>query len=92
MVELDAGERAVRLHEIRDSFKRRDVVVRPDAKIAVGAPDARINGGSFRENDSGAAQREPSQMNEMPVVRQAFLGGVLAHRRNDDAVSRRPAP
>ena len=48
------------------------------------------DGGDMRrlgEHDAGAAGRAGAEVLDMPVVPQAVVGAVLAHRRDDDAVA-----
>ena len=40
----------------------------------------------FREHQSGAADGTRPEIDEMPVVGKPVVAGVLAHRRDDDAV------
>src|SRR5258706_1261746 len=60
----------------------------PDAGIAVGDAPALLDRGGFDEHDARAALGELAQMHEMPVADVAVERGVLAHRRDDDAVAR----
>ena len=41
---------------------------------------------SFDHKQSGAGIRQHAEMREVPVIGDAIIGAVLAHRRNDDAV------
>ncbi len=50
-----------------------------------------FDGGGFGEYQAGAAGGHLAQMHEMPVVREAVVRRVLAHRGNDDAVLQRDA-
>ena len=40
------------------------------------------------EDEAGAADRAAAEMHQVPVVREAVLARILAHRRDDDAVAK----
>ena len=64
-----------------------DVIVFPDAEI-LGA-DAAFggDGAGFCEDEGGAADGAAAEVDEMPVVREAIVAGILAHGGDDDAVA-----
>ena len=62
------------------------VLGRPDAQIAMGDAAAFFHRGGLAEDQPGTAQRELAEMDIVPFVGQALAGGVLAHRRYDDAI------
>ncbi|MGY4316407.1 hypothetical protein ACVWW1_005734 [Bradyrhizobium sp. JR3.5] len=80
MRELDRGHRAVVLQEGGDAFERRDLLVVPDADIAVG--DASFGGDrrGLDHHEPGAALGELAEMHEVPVIGEAVGCRVLAHR------------
>lgn len=57
-------------------------------KAQVGPADAatRLDRGGFQDQQAGAGLRQVAQVHGMPVAGAAVFGGVLAHRRDDDAV------
>src|SRR5262245_37942565 len=60
----------------------------PYSHIAVRDAPALLHRSSLDEHDAGAALRELAEVHEVPVGDVAVLGRVLAHRRDDDAISR----
>ena len=86
--ELDGRQRALRAHELGDAGEPRNVGVVPDARIAVRDAAARLHCGRLDEHDARAALGELAEVHQVPVGHMAFARRVLAHRRNDDAVTR----
>ena len=91
VVTCAAGDGPLGMNEVDGAPERCDVIVAPQAGIAVGNAAARLDGRCFCEHKTGATHREPAEMSEVPVVQHAVLGGVLAHRRDDDTVAQRHA-
>ena len=60
--------------------------VGPDAQIAMGDTAFGRDGCGFREDQAGARPRQISQMNQMPILRQAVFGRILTHRGDDDSI------
>ncbi len=60
------------------------VVVQTD--IAIGDPPVRADRGGFDRQGARPRHGELAQMNLVPVGHRAVFGGILAHRRDDDAV------
>src|SRR5262249_25736457 len=87
--ELHAGERFLSVDELHDPRKPRDVRIVVDAEIvradAADCADRRRLGHHERRPSDRAA----SEVYEVPVVGEAVDAGVLAHRRDDDAVRER---
>ena len=73
----------------RDALQRLEVLVAPDAEILRRDPPLRRHRRRFGEHQRGAADRARSEMGEVPVVGVAVVAGILAHRRNPDAVGER---
>ena len=65
----------------RDHRPRSPCVMRPSAE----------HGSRLGEDEPEAAHRELAEMHEMPVVGEAVVRRVLAHRRDDGAVAQREA-
>jgi hypothetical protein len=86
---LNARDCALRDDEARDPRKRLEVLLAPNAEILRRNPPLRRNCRGFREHKPGAANRARGQMSEMPVVGVAVDRGILAHRRNADAIGER---
>ena len=91
MGELNAGDRALAFDEARDPFERLEVFVAPDAKVLRGDPPFGRDRRRFGENQASAADRARGQMGEMPITGKTILAGILAHRRNADAIGKRDA-
>ena len=73
---------------MRDHMRERRLIrvgIEPKAAMrdAADALDMR----RFNDEEPGAGIRQHAKMREMPVIGTAIVGAVLAHRRDDDAVS-----
>jgi hypothetical protein len=84
--DLDSGDGSVGFEEAADFREGFHVCVVVDS--AVGRADASFggDGGGFDHHESRSADGPRSEVDEMPVVGEAVLRGVLAHRRDADAV------
>ncbi len=80
MRELDRGHCAVVLQESGDALERSDLLVVPDADIAMS--DAALGGHrrGLDHHEPGAALGKLTQMNKMPVIGEAIGCRILAHR------------
>ena len=87
MGELDAGAAPWLVEEIDDAGQRGDLLVLPEAEIAIGNPALGAYAGRFDDNEAEAAHGEAAEMHEMPVVGEAVPGRILAHRGDDGAVA-----
>jgi 2,5-diketo-D-gluconate reductase A len=83
---LNARDCALVVDEARDPRERLEVLLAPNAEILRRNPPLRRNRRGFREHKPGSANCARSQMSEMPVVGAAVDRGILAHRRNADAI------
>ena len=86
MGDLHSRHGAVGAEKRGDGFQRRGMIGRPNAEIAVGDTPALFDRGGFAEHQPRPAQRELAEMDFVPIVGQAVIGGVLAHGRNDHPV------
>jgi len=77
---------ALPVQEVHDSGERGDVVVLPDAEVVRGDSPLGKNSGGFREDEACTSGGAAAKMDQMPVVGEAVAAGVLAHRRDSDAV------
>jgi hypothetical protein len=86
---LNARHGALAFDEARDAGERLDMGIAPDAHIA--GRDAAIarDGGGLHHDEAHAARRAAAEMHEVPVIGEAFMRGILAHGRHDDAVLER---
>jgi hypothetical protein len=84
--ELNRRVCALPMQEVHDAGERGDVVVLPDAEVVRGDAPFGKDGGGFREDKSCTSDGAAAQMDQMPVVGEAVAAGVLAHRRDSDAV------
>jgi hypothetical protein len=64
------------------------VFVFPNAEVGRRDAAARLDGRSLGEDESGASDSAAAQVDEMPVIREAVFGGILAHWRDDDAMAK----
>ena len=89
MGDLDAGHAAGGLDRGDGGAEGIGLGVVPEAEAARG--DAAFGGDARRLDDqqAGAAAREGGEVNLVPVIQDAVLGHVLAHRRDRDAVAER---
>src|SRR5581483_9003591 len=87
--ELNACDRALRFHELHDGSECARMFFRPDAAVPCGDASGRRDGARLDEDETGAAHRAAAEVNVMPFVGQAALARVLAHRRDEDAISER---
>ena len=93
MRDLDAELRgagpARRLHDARE---RGFVVVGVKPEAAVRDAAGALDMGCFHNDQRGAGIGQHAEMHQVPVIGAAVVGGILAHRRNDNAVGKpRPA-
>ena len=84
--ELNAGDGALRLDEAGDPLERLEMLFAPDAEILRRNPSFGRDRRRLGEDEARAADRARGEMGEMPVVGKTVLAGILAHRRNADAV------
>ena len=89
MGELDARGGAFGVEEIDDAGERRDLGIIPEAEVAVGNAGFGQDAGGFEDDEAEAAQGEAAEVDEVPVVGEAVLRRILAHRRDDRAVAKR---
>jgi hypothetical protein len=81
------GDRALLPDESRDARQHFDVRILPDAEIGGRDAAARLDGRGFRNHQSRAAYRAAAQMHQVPIVGEAVVARILAHRRDGDAVA-----
>ena len=86
--QLDAGDRALLVDEMRGAGERLEMPVAPDTQVLWGDAAFRRDRGGFGEDQAGAADGAAGEMHEVPVVRHALAGGILAHGRDADAVAK----
>ena len=87
MRQLDAGRRPLRLDETGQPGQRLALLVGPEAEIGGGDPAGRRHGGRLDNHQARPADGAASGVHEVPVVREAVLGRVLAHGRHEHAVA-----
>jgi len=58
----------------------------PQAQIGPADAAARLDRGGFQDQQAGTGLRQVAQVHGVPVAGATVFGGVLAHRRDDDAV------
>lgn len=87
--ELNAGETSLVVNEADDGREGFGVTVAPDAEVFGADAGFGRNGGGFAKDDCGASDGAAAKVDEVPVVGEPVLAGVLAHRRNSNAVAGR---
>jgi hypothetical protein len=85
--QLDAGHRALRGDKARDPRQRLDLRVVPQPGVPRADPAIGRHGRRLANDQRRAAGRAAAQMNEMPIIGHAVLRGILAHRRDTDAIA-----
>src|SRR3954469_6962501 len=88
MAELDGGNRVGPAQKIGDSAIAGHMLIVVDARAPIRFATNRRDGRFLAKDDSGAAECELAQMDQMPIGRTTIVGAVLAHRRDDDPVAR----
>jgi len=61
-------------------------IVVPQAKVARGNAANRLNRGGLNNQQARPGKRQLPKMDAMPCGGLAFAGGILTHRRNNNAV------
>ncbi len=87
MRELDAELGVAHAARLRDhARKRRLVVVAVEAETAVGDAAGTLDMRRLDDHQRGAGMRHHAEMHQVPVIGAAVVAGILAHRRDDEAV------
>ena len=84
--QLNTGHRALGSDETRDALQRFDLCVIPQPKVLGGNAAIGSYGGGFGENQPGTTDGTAAKVHQVPIIGQAILRRVLAHRRDRDAV------
>jgi hypothetical protein len=85
--QLDAGDRALLIDEVRGAGEGLEMAVAPNTQVLWGYAALRRDCGCFGEHQAGAADGTAGEMHEVPVVGHALARGILAHRRDADAIA-----
>ena len=86
MPELNTCRGALGMDERNDLGEPIDVGIIPEAEVARRDSALWKNGGCLSKYESRTADGASREMDEVPIVHEAVLCGVLAHRRYRDAV------
>ena len=90
MRQLNAELRRSDPPAMRDNMGKRIFAgVRIEAEAAMGDPTVAFDMGGFNNKQAGAGIGEHAEMSEMPIIGDAVIGAVLAHRRYDDTIRKR---
>jgi len=84
--QLDASHRALGGDKTGDALQRFDLLVVPQAQVLCRDAAIGSHGGGLGENQPGAADGTTAEVHQMPVIGQSIVTGVLAHRRDGNAV------
>ena len=86
--ELDADRAPWRVHEVHDPAPGLGLLVVPDPGVLRGDPALGRDRRGLGEDQPEPAGRAGAEVHQVPVVGDAVGRGVLAHRRQPDAVAR----
>jgi hypothetical protein len=88
MGKLYSCQCATRVDEVGNPPKRSDVLIIPDTQILRRDHSVVQYGCSFSHDNAGSPHCKSSQVSQVVITRHSSstLGGVLAHRRDDDAI------
>ena len=89
MGELNSGNGSVLPEEANHPSEVFDVRVFPDSEVGGTDPSFRGDRGGFGKDRASATNGAGTEMNQMPVIAEAVLAGVLAHRGDGNAVTER---
>src|SRR3954454_23583124 len=89
MRELNAGDGSVLVQEADDAREELDVFVLIYAEVPIGDAAARLNSTRLEDDERCPTDGTAAMVDEVPVGRKTVGAGVLAHRRNHDAVLER---
>jgi hypothetical protein len=87
--QLDTGDSALGGNEAGYALQGFDLFIVPQTKILSGDPAVGGHRRGFGKNQAGTAHGTTAKVNKMPVIGQPIDAGVLAHRRDRDAVEQR---
>jgi len=87
--ELNPGDASLFLHEVGDPPQSGNLLIAPEAEIFGRNPPLGQYGGGFGEDQTGPTDRAAAEVDELPVVGEAIVVGILAHWRDHDPVGER---
>ena len=87
MSELDGGDSTLRSHEARDRGPGLGLTVVPESGVLGRDAAARLDRGRLGDDHARAADGVGAEMDQVPFIHQTVRAGILAHRRDEDAVS-----
>jgi hypothetical protein len=90
MAQLNTNRnRGVAADIFQNRFQRSFIIIIPQTEIAWGDATNILYGGGFNNHQTCAGKGQLAKMDTVPGGRIARLSGVLAHRRNHNAVIQR---
>jgi hypothetical protein len=92
MRQLDAGDGTLAVNEFSDARQHFDVLVFPDPEVSRCNASFRAHRGRLDHYQACSADCPAAQMNQMPIVGEAILGGILTHGRHGNPVAKTDAP
>jgi len=87
MRQLNTWDNIPLFDESKDAPQGLDVRIAPDTQIFGADPGISSDSSGFRHDQGCTAYGAGCQVNEMPVVGEAILAGILAHGRNEYSVA-----
>ena len=92
MGQLNAGNRALGVHETGDAGQWFDMPVAPNPHVAGRDPPVAGDGRCLDHHQGHPAGRSAAKMHQVPIAGHPLLGDVLAHGRHHDPVAEGDAP
>src|SRR5437764_14989318 len=86
MSELDAGDCAVLFEETADASERLYMVIQINPAVGGADPAFGSNCGGLDDHQPSTAHGTGTEMDQVPIVREAVVRRILAHWRDGDAV------
>jgi hypothetical protein len=92
MRQLDAGDSTLAVNEFSDARQHFDMLVLPDSEVSRCNASFRAHRRRLDHYQACSADGPAAKMNQMPIVGEAILGGILTHGRHDNPVAKTDAP
>src|ERR1700733_4864858 len=89
MSQLHTGHGSLARKKSHDSRQKLDVRIVPDSQIFRADASFGRHAGGFGKDQARSSHCTAPQMYEVPIVGEAVLAGIFAHRRDDNAIRQR---
>jgi hypothetical protein len=74
------------MNKVNNTFEARDMVIGVNASTSGGNTTTSLNSSSLSQDESSTMESKGSIVDQVVIGHESILGGVHAHRSNDDAV------